>query len=137
MQYDVRIQPTVEFLTRADRGIIIPELSTDADVVKILPDGWKRMVNPLLLLTQTFPTIRLTHMRLDRGLLRVYAVTDDAKLADLFERVTQSVARESSAFCMVCGERGNRKKTEQYSPSLCREHYIQYINWIDQNVQQS
>lgn len=97
------------------------------------PKGWHVFLDDIWHLADLIGNVRVTRIGIDKGLLRVTVETPGDIEASLFKRVTQSVARESSLKCMECGKRGFRRKIEQGWPSLCGVHYVEYVNFLDQN----
>lgn len=144
MKYDNGVQDVEGFLTKASEGFII---DPEANNAELFPWGWKFIISPLYILENLYRVrssnqAGLFSVGLVKGILRVKLIQhpqiperlEDFPLRiDMFNRVAESVARDSANKCLVCGDRGNRKKTEKYWPSLCNKHYIQYVNYLDEH----
>lgn len=136
MQYDDGIDIR-EFLTSLSSGVTFDPFFSTQD--QQLPKGWEQLIQPLrffwmLVSGSPFKTFFRIRFRLVKGILRSSLIDDGQEIAepisDLFNRIAETVSRDSAVICMVCGDRGNRRKHEQYWPSLCKMHYIQYANYL-------
>lgn len=126
MEFDAGIDKVREWVT-LDREVRYVEEN--------LPTGWKdfsRILETIIFLTHDSPRCDTkVHIKIDKGLLRVSATLESESYQEVFNRVANSVARDSSLVCMVCGKRGHRRKEEVGWPSLCTTHYVQYVNYLD------
>lgn len=141
MKYDNGIEKIYSTLTMLSDGVkFTPQ--DDFDRIKdVLPTGWRNhngtgliVFNSFLRDLKSYPNhIWISEVRLEKGLLRFYSESEHEHLKMIFDQVAQIPARMSAKSCMVCGQKGSRRKTEKFWPALCRKHYIQYVNWLDEN----
>lgn len=116
---------TVQQVLTLDYSTII--LDKQDILEKTLP-GWHRLVHELWYLLDRLDSVIVTRVWVDKGLLRIEGGSTRLIENSLFERVAQSIAKDSALTCLVCGQRGYRRKMETGWPCLCREHYIEYVN---------
>src|SRR5574338_1083407 len=125
---------------------IRPYLTLDVDLLKypltsfldVLPPGWRNhpwseMILEMGCVLHPFSVDRVW---VEKGLLRFHGHSEmphNRHHNKLFDCVAQQIAKASSMVCMVCGDKGFRKKTEIGWPCLCEPHYIEYVNFLDQN----
>lgn len=90
--------------------------------------GWHRFIHEVYYLVESLRDITITRVYVNKGLLRFVGHSDSEIQQSLFNRLTQSIAKDSALCCVVCGQHGYRRKLEEGWPCLCKEHYIEYAN---------
>ena|SRR5690349_3635171 len=97
------------------------------------PDGWNKFKTVYQYLQNRLFPCEIVSVGIEKGLLRVKAICDNPEDQEIFDRVAQSLARDSATTCMKCGQYGFRRKAEQHWPALCGVHYVEYVNYLDEN----
>jgi hypothetical protein len=102
----------------------------------MVPPGWQKFWDIVEYLA-TLITVDLKSVKIAQGLFRIDGTCEDEIGQTLFNRVVQSIARDSATSCMVCGNRGFRRKSEALKPALCGTHYVDYLNFLADNDEES
>lgn len=125
------IEPKVAVAYRALRI----NLTTDAEsaiswevLKENIPPGWIHCIEYLEALTEQITEYKLKEVKIEKGVLRIRSEHPNQYNEKIFEYVAQFCAQATSKACIVCGEKGFRRKREERWPSLCTSHYIQYRN---------
>jgi hypothetical protein len=105
--------------------------SSDA-AEELVPDGWVSLWAVILRLTGYIDNCTLVKMGIEKGLLRTEFKCENQTDQNLLNLISNSIARESTLKCMVCGKWGRRRKLEEGMPCLCGHHYTEYVNYLDQ-----
>lgn len=136
MIYDEGIETLYSLLKEAEEGFSIRPDATVEEMEEKLPAGWrgKDLLWPVILFSSRFPETPTTTIKILKGLLRPYPENREARESVLYDLIAQISARKSATICKICGKRGIRRKAEEFSPSLCQKHFIQYINYIAEHV---
>lgn len=117
------IRPSVDhqmqFALENPDGLAISDLN-------LLP-GWNELIDEMFTLADWTNT-RIIKIWIDKGVLRFKG---DGGRIKMFSRHVNVIAQDSTLTCVVCGQRGNRRKQEDGWPVLCPMHYIQYANEFD------
>lgn len=95
-----------------------------------LPWGWRELIRPIQIMEQLCGHQGWSAVTIMNGVLKIKYTVNHADNQKLFDLVVKGIAIESTKTCMVCGEKGARRKTEQYFPTLCTPHYVQYVNFV-------
>jgi hypothetical protein len=137
MEFDEGIDKISEWVT-LDREFVREDFPINIE--EVFPIGWKkfaRVIETASFLTYDLPQLKHhVHVKIEKGLLRISSALRSENYQEVFNRVSNSVARDTSLVCMVCGKRGHRRKEEVGWPSLCTTHYVQYVNYLDTITQQ-
>lgn len=123
--------PTMQdLINRIETGTITLAEITAPEVYKIIPSGWYQLARMCLRLTDLMEN-SIVEVGIRKGLLVVKfkgATELDSNISELFRN---AIAKESSVTCMICGNRGFRRKAEAHTPTLCGPHYVEYVNFLD------
>jgi hypothetical protein len=105
-------------------------------VERRLPPGWKSLLEPWKLLREVLNSEYLTveSVTVKDGMLRIKASSDDRVEQHLVNFVTMGIMRLSAVTCMVCGQRGRRRKDAEHKPCLCATHNVQYFNYLHEQA---
>lgn len=95
----------------------------------ILPIGWSKLATVITNASILCVTTNIT-ISIRNGIL--YVSCESSTHIDMFKRIMQTLLQESAKTCMVCGSFGLRRKEQVGSPPLCAQHYIEYINAIEE-----
>lgn len=90
--------------------------------------GWHRFVHEVFFLAASLRDVTITRVYANKGLIRFVGESHSDIQQSIFNRYTQSIAKDSALCCVVCGQHGYRRKLEEGWPCLCKEHYIEYAN---------
>ena len=90
--------------------------------------GWHKFVQEAFFLATVMGDTTISRVYVNKGLLRFVGVSESPIQQSLFNRLSQSIAKDSALCCVVCGQHGYRRKLEEGWPCLCKEHYIEYAN---------
>ena len=99
-------------------------------VTKYLPDGWSKF-GEILDGVQDWLGADNISLKYKNGVLYVIATTDNPAVNEAYRRIAQTIMMDSARTCIVCGNRGSRRKGFGGQPPLCREHFLEYINTIE------
>lgn len=96
-----------------------------------LPTGLKDFFDEIIgIATNRFGvTITFAEMR-PSGYLKVRADIGDAQACKEFNMLMHSYGKRACVICRVCGKRGRHRKKEPNKPSLCKAHYLPYLNEV-------
>jgi hypothetical protein len=106
------------------------EVSTIDSIKHVIPFGWHFFIDQIMRYGDLV-NCSITDISVDKGLLRIHGSCSLDSDQQLFNRLSQSIARDSATTCMICSRRGFRRKKEVGWPSLCGTHYIEYVNFLD------
>lgn len=102
-----------------------------------MPIGWREKnigdelkVLEALFFRTPFDRPPVYSIKLSMGLLRILADTGVPLYDSLWEMVSQQTARQSALICMVCGSKAFRRKIVKGMPCLCKQHYVEYANYL-------
>jgi len=98
------------------------------EVLKNTLVGWHEFVHHAFYLISLFRGATYTRIYISKGLLRFVGLAQNPLEQSLLDRFSQSIAKDTALRCMICGQRGYRRKLEMGWPCLCTEHYIEYAN---------
>jgi hypothetical protein len=101
---------------------------TKRDVCENTLVGWHKFIQEAFYLVSALRDTKITRVYVNKGLLRFVGESDSPMEQSIFNRLSQSIAKDSALCCVVCGQHGYRRKLEVGWPCLCREHYIEYAN---------
>jgi len=122
-------------MTHIINGFLSASVESNASVqldtiLRLLPPGWT---------TKFASDITAMYVKLSPLISRV-AIADGVLYLDdssispnhsLVKYITRSFAQESARTCMVCGAPGRRRKEQLGKPPLCRPHYLEFINSVE------
>lgn len=95
------------------------------------PEGWEKELRPYFNLLQEKYGVVLTGSYIWKGIFVPKFKPPESLIEYQFHKVlVGTVARRSSYVCMICGQRGKRKKEVLGWPCLCKLHYIEYLNSV-------
>lgn len=95
-----------------------------------LPPGWKKFMEYIFHLTNRVPSCSVSYIGVERGLLRIRAVSPVQFDEVVFNWAAEYLAKQSASVCIICGEKGIRRKHEEGWPCLCSVHQIQWVNFF-------
>jgi len=109
---------------------------TPTEVYAATPTGWHFLLEDIFtfqdLVNNTSDGCEVFHISVQKGLLRISGSCVHPADQRLFNRLVQSIARDSATVCMECGSRkAFRRKMEVAWPALCAIHYVEYVNYLD------
>jgi hypothetical protein len=107
-------------------GIEVPEC------YKMIPEGWHSLVKMAVRLTDLMDNC-IVEIGIRQGLFVVKFKGTNELDNEICELFRNAVAQKSSVTCMICSKRGFRRKREALVPTLCGPHYVEYINYLDDN----
>jgi hypothetical protein len=135
MEYDSQLARTVRAFQNKTAFNITPV--TEQDLENALPPGWCCFIPFIMHLTGRLESCNIKTVAIESGLLRITAFSPNKFDNEIFEKVAQRLAVDSRLICMVCGKtspRSLRKKQEPGNPSLCGPHFIQFVNFLDDQI---
>jgi hypothetical protein len=103
-----------------------------AYVYDALPEGWRPLAKLGVRLTELMDN-RIVEIGIRAGLLVVKFKGNNELDNQICELFRNAIAQKSSVTCMICSKRGFRRKREALVPTLCGPHYVEYINYLDDN----
>jgi hypothetical protein len=101
-----------------------------SEIVLSLPDGWREKFKSIIFDFYDVLKSPLIAVDIRDGVLYL-TKSDDSLHITIANYVIRSVAQESARTCMVCGKYARRRKEQAHKPALCREHYLEYINALE------
>lgn len=107
-------------------------------IVSALPDGWRNKFQEVILGLDELVKVELSGIAIKDGVLYIrYAVNKEKDVqwlqkSLLAEYVTKTLLQQSAQTCMVCGQYARRRKEQAHKPALCRKHYLEYINALEE-----
>lgn len=104
-----------------------------SEIEKMLPDGWNKQFVQLIQGIQTILNRRIITVAIRNGVLYISQSTSDTSntSSTLADFVITTLSQRSTKTCMMCGQFARRRKEQAHKPALCRDHYIEYINAIE------
>lgn len=128
LHFPVNIDPRLPIAVRCLHTHFVGNV-TEKVLYEMIPPGWQNKIPFILYLTEKIGSCNINSVRISRGLLRIKATSPIEFDSYIFESVAQYLAKESRLACIVCGEKAFRRKAEPEQPALCKEHYIQFVNF--------
>lgn len=109
-------------------------LLTNDPVVMIdnLPPGWATKFFKIIHGLKDIIQVNLTGLDIKDGVLYISYLSMSDTPHELAQYVTRSVLQQSAQTCMICGKYARRRKEQAHKPALCREHYLEYINSLEE-----
>jgi hypothetical protein len=95
----------------------------------VLPSGWHKL-NSVIADATTLCAASGLSVTIKNGIL--YVTCQTALHHDMFNRLMRTLLQDSAKTCMVCGSFGLRRKEQAGCPPLCAQHYVEYINAIEE-----
>lgn len=104
---------------------------TKAEVINLLPIGWHNSFTEIIDGLYIPLNARIIGVDIRNGVL--YLTKDSSGLTydAISTYVIRSLSQESAKTCMMCGKFARRRKEQAHKPALCREHYLEYINALE------
>jgi hypothetical protein len=103
--------------------------TTPNDAAGVLPAGWLQLANVIEKAAKLCGVNDITVV-VKNGIL--YVTCQNAGQPDMFSRLMRTLLQDSAKTCMVCGSFGLRRKEQVGCPPLCANHYVEYINAIEE-----
>lgn len=103
-------------------------------ILNDVPPGWRKQFREIVWGLQEFIGVKLTGVAIKDGILYIRFTDKDLPSQpkrQLAEFVTKRLLQESAQTCMVCGQYARRRKEQAHKPALCRTHYLEYINALE------
>ena len=105
------------------------ETTTPDQAHSILPQGWVFLSEVIGEASKLCGANDLV-VSIKNGIL--YVTCQNAGQPDMFRRLMRTLLQDSAKTCMVCGSFGLRRKEQVGCPPLCANHYVEYINAIEE-----
>lgn len=103
--------------------------TTPYEVANDLPLGWRKLAD-VIDEAAKLCGVRDIAVTIKNGIL--YVTCQTAVQPDMFRRIMKTLLQDSAKTCMMCGSFGLRRKEQVGSPPLCPDHYVEYINAIEE-----
>jgi hypothetical protein len=100
-------------------------------ILRALPPGWVLKFSSILMDLDERLKSFFVELAIRDGVLYL-SQHEQAEYRQITELVIRSLSQESARTCMVCGERGLRRKEQEHKPCLCRTHYLDFINYTEE-----
>lgn len=130
------------------------EYFTRNELISIFPPGWKLLIDYIIPTLDFFGekphyihigangTLFLNAPMEDLNVVRFVTknlINNADKIKDTWKNIAyhavlRTIALDSTQICCMCGKKGNIRRDERRTPILCAEHYIQYINEIEEEI---
>jgi hypothetical protein len=100
-------------------------------ILSSLPPGWEQKFYTVLMELDDILELCIVKLDIRNGVLYI-TPSEDGKYRQLMTLATRALSQESARVCMVCGEYGMRRKEQEHKPCLCRTHYLDFINYVEE-----
>lgn len=101
------------------------------DIIDLLPPGWKTQFEEVIRGIQDVLDVDITGVDIRDGVLYIRMSPSQLVNVTLTNYVLKTLAQQSAQTCMVCGQYARRRKEQAHKPALCRTHYLEYINALE------
>jgi len=108
-----------------------PDGLSIAEILRILPAGWRSKFERFIIETCGLLNTPMSGVDIRNGVLYL-TPSEHGKHHELAILITRALSQESARVCMVCGQYGMRRKEQEHKPCLCRTHYLDFINYVEE-----
>lgn len=102
------------------------------DIIEMLPPGWKTQFEEVICGIETVLNVEIIGVDIRDGVLYLTISPSQLTNVTLTNYVLKTLAQQSAQTCMVCGQYARRRKEQAHKPALCRTHYLEYINALEE-----
>lgn len=96
----------------------------------VLPPGWNIRLGSVIEEIDELSNSSITGLDIKNGVLYI-THKNESPYHQLIDLAIRALSQESARICMICGSFGKRRKEQEYKPCLCRTHYLDYINYVE------
>jgi len=101
------------------------------DIIELLPPGWKTQFEEVIVGIESVLDVDIIGVDIRDGVLYLTMSPSQLTNVTLTNYVLKTLAQQSAQTCMVCGKYARRRKEQAHKPALCRTHYLEYINALE------
>lgn len=101
-------------------------------IIDALPPGWKNTFEEIITSFYIPLGVTIVGVAIRDGVLYITQSPHGLVNVRVTNYVIRSLLQDSAKTCMMCGRHARRRKEQAHKPALCRDHYLEYINALEE-----